>query len=250
VTIPIDTSRVSFALPWQGTLLLGTTDEPYSDDPNDVSVTEADEAQVLGEAGLALEAEILGRDRILARFAGLRVLPAAPGRTSAARRETRIVREQSGMFTVAGGKLTTYRRIAAAALEAMRPELGLRTVSPSTAPLPGAVDPRFQAEAILRSHPELDADTAGMLSRTYGSLSAEVLALADTDQALIEPLAAGVDVLAAQVVYARDYEWAVTAEDVLRRRTTLSLSGGDSTEVRDRVGELLSYGVVTAPGSS
>ncbi len=64
VTIPIDTSRVSFALPWEGTLLLGTTDEVYWDDPDDVSVTEADEAQVLGEAGLALDAEILGRERI------------------------------------------------------------------------------------------------------------------------------------------------------------------------------------------
>ena len=250
LTIPIDRSRVSFALPWEGTLLLGTTDEMYSGDPAEVGVTEADEIQVLAEAGRALDPEILAPDRIIARIAGLRVLPAAGGRTSAVRRETRVARERSGMFTVAGGKLTTYRRIAAAALEAMRPELGLRTVSPSTAPLPGAVDPRIQAEAILRSHPELDAGTAGMLSRTYGSLSTEVLALTDTEQALIEPLAAGVDVLAAQVVYARDYEWAVTAEDVLRRRTTLSLSGGDSAEVRDRVGELLSYGVVTAPGSS
>ena len=152
------------------------------------------------------------------------------------------------MLTVAGGKLTTYRRIAAAALDAMSPELGLRTVAPSRVPLPGAVDPTIQAEAILRSRPELGAGTAEMLSRTYGSLSAEVLALADTEQALLEPLAAGVDVLAAQVVYARDCEWAVTAEDVLRRRTTLSLDGGDSPEVHDRVVELLSHGAVATSG--
>jgi glycerol-3-phosphate dehydrogenase len=248
VTIPIDRSRVSFALPWQGTLLLGTTDELYLDDPDDVSVTEANEAQVLGEAGLALEAAILGRERILARFAGLRVLPAAAGRTSAARRETRIVREQSGMFTVAGGKLTTYRRTARAALEELRPELGFRAVDASPSPLPGAVDPKLQAEAILRSHPELEPRNADMLSRMYGSLSSEVLALAGSDDALLAPLALGVDTLAVQVVYARDHEWAMTTEDVVRRRTTLSLSGRDSAEIRARVTELLSYDTAAVAG--
>jgi glycerol-3-phosphate dehydrogenase len=170
------------------------------------------------------------------------------GRTSSARRETRIVREQSGMFTVAGGKLTTYRRTAAAALEKLRPELGFRAVDALPSPLPGAVDPKLQAEAILRSHPELEQRNADTLSRMYGSLSSEVLALAGSDAALLAPLAPGVDTLAVQVVYARDHEWAMTAEDVVRRRTTLSLSGRDSAEIRARVAELLSYDAAAVAG--
>jgi glycerol-3-phosphate dehydrogenase len=150
------------------------------------------------------------------------------------------------MVTVAGGKLTTYRRIAAAALEELRPELALHKVAPSPSPLPGAVDPKAEAEAILAGRPELDARTADVLARTYGSLSAEVLALAGSDTSLLQPVAPGVGVLAAQVVYARECEWALTAEDVLRRRTTLSLSGRDSDEVRGRVAELLSQNVVSA----
>src|SRR5262249_32335520 len=170
--------------------------------------------------------------------AGLRVLPAAGKSTPAARRETTVVREPSGMVTVAGGKLTTYRRIAAAALELLRPELGLRRVDVIPTPLPRAIAPKRTPDAIARSHPELDPDTAAMLSRTYGSLASEVLSLGDHEPALLEPLVPGADVLAAQVVYAWEQEWAVTAEDVLRRRTTLSLTGHDSPELRAR-GELL-----------
>jgi glycerol-3-phosphate dehydrogenase len=186
-----------------------------------------------------LDQELLGRERILARFAGLRVLPAVGARTSAVRRETTVVRERSGLVTVAGGKLTTYRRIAAAALEELRPDLGLHAVGPSPTPLPGAVDPKLQADAIVRSHPELDTDTAAMLSRAYGSHADDVLSLAVREPSLLEPLAPGAPVLAAQVVYARAREWAVRADDVLRRRTTLSLTGHDSAELHARVDRLL-----------
>src|SRR5262249_11124180 len=128
VTIPIDASRVSFALPWAGTLMLGTTDELYEGEPDRAEVTQQDEEQILAEAGRALEPDVLAPERILSRFAGLRVLPVTGRLTQPARRETMIVRERSGMVSVAGGKLTTYRRIAAAALEALRPELELPSV--------------------------------------------------------------------------------------------------------------------------
>jgi glycerol-3-phosphate dehydrogenase len=215
VTIPIDASRVCFALPWAGTLLLGTTDEAYEDDPDRVEVTSRDEEQILAEASRALVPEALAPERILARFAGLRVLPASGRPTQPVRRETMIVRERSGMVSVAGGKLTTYRRIAAA--------------------------------AIMRERPELDREIADALARCYGTLSAEVLALADSEPSLLEPLAPDVDVLAAQVVYGREREWAVTPEDVLRRRTTVALRGLDSPDVRESVAELLADRALHAP---
>src|SRR5262249_61507352 len=129
-------------------------------------VTQHDEEQILAEAGRALEPDVLAPERILSRFAGLRVLPVTGRLTQPARRETMIVRERSGMVSVAGGKLTTYRRIAAAALEALPPQLQLPSVCPSPNPLPGAVDPGAQAEAILLALPELHRGNPRTLPRT------------------------------------------------------------------------------------
>jgi glycerol-3-phosphate dehydrogenase len=150
------------------------------------------------------------------------------------------------VVTVAGGKLTTYRRIAASAVAELKADLGLRAVRVSTRPLPGAVDPRLEFDAIMRRRPRLDAGTAALLARTYGTLAGEVLALGDRDPSLLQPLAGGVEVIAAQVVYAREREWAITPEDVLRRRTTLSLSCPESATLRQRVSELLADGAVTS----
>jgi glycerol-3-phosphate dehydrogenase len=174
------------------------------------------------------------------------VLPVRKGRTASAPREATIHHDPGGLVTVAGGKLTTYRRIAAAALDALSSTLDLGKVGVSPAPLPGAVDPVRAAVAILDSWPALAAGTAERLARTYGSLAAEVLAPAQTEPALLEPLTAGVDVLGLEVVYAREQEWALTAEDVLRRRTTLSLGGRDTPEVVTSVEELLARRVLAA----
>jgi glycerol-3-phosphate dehydrogenase len=235
LTIPIDKSRVSFAIPWQGMLLLGTTDEPFDASPEELEATSADERQILSEAGRGILAEAISPDAVRTRFAGLRVLPTARRGTARARRETTVTVGPRGMVTVAGGKLTTYRRIAAAVLEALRPQLGLRRVDGAPTPLPGAADPEAVAVALQSSRPELEPSVARSLAHTYGSLAESVVEPADS----LDPLVPGQPELAAQVAYARDREWAVTPEDVLRRRTTLSLRGFDSTELRARVEDLL-----------
>ena len=73
---------------WAGSLLLGTTDEPYDGDPSDVGVEPADVARVLDEASVGVEREVLDPGRVRASFAGLRVLPGLSGETLTARRET------------------------------------------------------------------------------------------------------------------------------------------------------------------
>jgi glycerol-3-phosphate dehydrogenase len=234
LTIPVDKARVTFAIPWEGVLLLGTTDDAFEASPDEVDVTDEDVRQVLAEAGRALPPEAIRTDAVLARFAGLRVLPTAGRGTPSARRETIVTRGPLGMLTVAGGKLTTYRRIAASVVRALGGELGLSRVGPAASPLPGAAEPGRLADRLRRSWPELDARTVAMLVRTYGALVEDVLAYDD-----LEPLVPGAPELLAQACYARDREWAVHADDVLRRRTTLTLRGFDTPQLRDRVERLL-----------
>jgi glycerol-3-phosphate dehydrogenase len=207
LTIPHDKVRVSFAVPWEGMLLLGTTDTPYEGEPEDVHVTDADVEQVLAEAAVALDG--LGPAR--ATFCGLRVLPGGAGATANARRETVYSTGTSGMVSVAGGKLTTYRRIALDALD----HVGVRGLSHQPRPLPGATG----LDRIAWPD-DLDTATRSHLLHLYGSLAPEVLAPASDDPSLLEPLVAGGRDVRAQDLYARTHEWARTDEDVLRRRTT------------------------------
>ncbi|HKP19759.1 MAG TPA: glycerol-3-phosphate dehydrogenase/oxidase [Gaiellaceae bacterium] len=233
VTIPHDKVRVSFAVPWHGMLLLGTTDTLHPGGPDDAAVSEADVVQVLEEARVALTDDLVARERVRAVFAGLRVLPGGAGATVNARRETVFSRGPSGMLSVAGGKLTTYRRIALDALAHLRSDLGLRRLDRRPRPLPGAAG----LERVAFPD-ELPPAVRGHLLTLYGSLAAEVLAPAAEDVTLLEPLRADGPDIAAQALYARTHEWAVSADDVLRRRTTAWLRG-ESAEARARVAELL-----------
>jgi glycerol-3-phosphate dehydrogenase len=215
VTIPHDKSRVSFAIPWEGKLLLGTTDTLHEGAPEDARVTDEDVRTVLEEAAVAVH----GLGEVRASFCGLRVLPGGPGSTVNARRETVYTTGPQGMLSVAGGKLTTYRRIALDALE----HLGVRNVDRRPRPLPGAT-----GLAALRWPVQLEPATRSHLLHLYGSLAADVVAPAVEDASLLEPLVAGRPDLRAQELYAREQEWARTDEDVSRRRTTAWLAGLDS----------------------
>ena len=94
------------------------------------------EAPVATAVSVAVEG--LSRGDVRASFAGLRVLPVGDGETASARRETVYSRGRSGMVSIAGGKLTTYRRIALDALERLRGDLGLARLDRRPRPLPGA----------------------------------------------------------------------------------------------------------------
>jgi glycerol-3-phosphate dehydrogenase len=207
LTIPHDKVRVSFAVPWEGMLLLGTTDTAHDGEPETATATEDDVRQVLEEASVAVDA--VGEPRAV--FHGLRVLPGGEGETANAKRETVFSTGPTGMVSVAGGKLTTYRRIALDALD----HAGVRGLSKRARPLPGAAG----LDRIVWEH-ELDAPTRAHLLHLYGSLVHELLAPAADDPSLLEPLVPGRPDLRAQALYARDREWALTDDDVLRRRTT------------------------------
>jgi glycerol-3-phosphate dehydrogenase len=142
------------------------------------------------------------------------------------------------MLTVAGGKLTTYRRIALDVLERLRPQLGLHRLDRAPWPLPGA------ALRSARLPAELPPNARANLLHLYGSLAPEVLEPAAEDPSLLEPIADGAPDVAAQALYAVTHEWARTTEDVLRRRTLLALGGHVDAAVEARVAELLGAAAV------
>jgi glycerol-3-phosphate dehydrogenase len=226
LTIPHDKVRVTFAVPWHGMLLLGTTDTLHEGEPDTAACDEGDIDEVLREASVALDPALVRRERVRAAFAGLRVLPGGDGETASARRETVYSRGPGGMLSVAGGKLTTYRRIALDVLGRLQTDLGLHRIDRRPRPLPGA-------EGLERvSLPDdLPPATRSHLLRLYGSFAPEVLAPAADDPSLLEPLRPDRPDLAAQALYARTHEWAVSADDVLRRRTTAWVRG-ESPEAR------------------
>jgi glycerol-3-phosphate dehydrogenase len=234
LTIPQDGVRVTFAVPWYGMLLLGTTDSLHERDPSDVAVDAADVEQILDEAAVALPRSLVAADRVRATYAGLRVLPAGRGETVSARRETVITRGPRGMLSVAGGKLTTYRRIALGALERLRSDLGLHRLDTRPWPLPGVGD-----LGSVRLPAELEPTIRAHLLHLYGSLAVDVVAPALDDPALLEPLHPDGPDIAAQAVYAATDEWARTAEDVTRRRTTLFYRGLVDERVTRTIEELV-----------
>lgn len=247
LTIPIDKYRVSFAIPWEEHLLLGTTDEAYEGDPGKVSPTEADIAQILDEAGSAVDPAQLRREDITYAFAGLRVLPGGAGATSEAKRETVVTEGRGGMLSVAGGKWTTYRHIgrtvldklAKAGVVALEQDMAtpLRRVA-----LPGSANPEAVAHRLLgeaTAEDGVDPVVARHLASHYGNLAYDLAALVRADRELGERIHPDGPDIWAQVAYARDHEWAMTVDDVLRRRTTVTIRGLDNAEVRSRVEDLL-----------
>ena len=229
LTIPQDDVRVTFAVPWYGLLLLGTTDSDYEGDPAAVAPDETDVAQILAEAATALPSSLLGRDEVRASFAGLRVLPLGKGATANARRETVFSIGPAGMLSVAGGKLTTYRKIALDALERVRGPLGLRRLDRRPFPLPGATGPRSPLPTWV------DPELADHLHHLYGSRATAVVATAAENSSLLERIHPDGPDIAAQALFAIRHEWATTAEDVLRRRTTVALRGLADAAAVERV---------------
>jgi len=215
-------------------LLIGTTDTAYEGDPGAVAPSLAEEAYLLTTASRFLPEEMLRPDRVLSAFAGLRVLPRGDGDTYGASREHFVRVGQAGMISVGGGKLTTHRLIALDALRRLPTTLRPRRLRPSPDPLPGSAppDPRVLGT-------RLDAATAKHLTELYGGEAEDLLRYATRFPDALEKVhPAGPDIWA-QAYHAADEEWAVTVEDVLRRRTTLGVRGLGTKNVRDRLTSIL-----------
>jgi glycerol-3-phosphate dehydrogenase len=227
---------VLFVIPWQGGWLIGDTDTPWSGAPDRPVATGADVDYLLAKTN-ALLAEPLRRDDVHGVTAGLRPLVAEAARsdtTSISRRHV-VESPAPGLTTIAGGKYTTYRVMAADLIDAVARALGVgaRSVTRDV-PLLGAEGARVAAaegrrpdvDAAEGRRPDVDA-VEGRLVARYGSSAAELAALIAARPELAEPLAGGEGHLRAEVVHACTHEGALHLEDVLERRTRLALTARD-----------------------
>jgi len=189
---------VLFVIPWQGGWLIGDTDTPWAFGPGRPVATGADVDYLLAKTN-ALLAEPLGREDVHGVTAGLRPLVASAASADTTRISRRHVVESPapGLTTIAGGKYTTYRVMAADVVDAVTRELGSRVAS-VTRDVPLLAGRDEELARLVEARPELG-----------------------------DPLEGGGGRLRAEVVHACTHEGALHLEDVLERRTRLALTARD-----------------------
>jgi glycerol-3-phosphate dehydrogenase len=248
--IPVPGDRRSiFVIPWGNRTYVGTTDTDYQGPLDDPQCTAEDVAYLLSALNAALT-EPLSEDDVVGSWAGLRPLikSAASDRTADLSRRHAVFTGEDGLITVTGGKLTTYRKMAADAVDAATKQL--RSAEPATStraahgPMRGSLR-RGSTTKHLALHgaqgsTELrNPQTAQKLGISpavlehlvsrHGNEAPSVAALARSQPGLAEALVPGLPYLAAEAVWAARHEMAHTLEDVLSRRTRALLLDRQAT---------------------
>lgn len=235
----VDDGRVMFAIPWQRHVLVGTTDTWYDGDPADVKAERSDVDYLLASVNRAFpRADLCTRD-VTSTYAGLRPLvePEDELDESEVSRDDRIFESPSGLLSLGGGKLTTHRHVAERMVDRAADFVGRSVGGCRTAvvPLPGGAG--IEAGDASDEPPRSAEEHVRM---RYGALGSELSARVRHDQSLGQPLAEDLPDLRAELLHAVDQEMALTVEDVLTRRTHVTLKSQEAgSRLARSVAELL-----------
>ena len=244
---------VLFVIPWGGHWIIGTTDTDWDLDRAHPAASSVDIDYILEHVNKVLERPI-SHDDIEGVYAGLRPLLAGEDdATSKLSREHAVVEPMLGLMLVAGGKYTTYRVMAADVID--KAARRLRGVPPSRTkdiPLLGAdgYATTWANRADLARRHGVTVGAVEHLLERYGSLTLELLAAIDANPRLRRPVKGAPEYLAAEIAYAASHEGALHLEDVLTRRTRISIEtahrGLESVEdVADVLGPVLGWDAAT-----
>jgi glycerol-3-phosphate dehydrogenase len=222
---------VLFMVPWGVHWIIGTTDTPWNLDLAHPAASLTDIEYVLEHINSVLETPI-GHGDIEGVYAGLRpLLSGESDATSKLSREHAVVETAPGLVTVAGGKYTTYRVMAEDTIDFAARYLGgsIPKSTTRTTPIIGAdgFHARMNARHRIASEHQVDVAQVERLLWRYGTLADEVLDLATQRPDLGRILPGTTDHLAAEVVYAATHEGALHLDDVLTRRTRISIETWD-----------------------
>lgn len=221
---------VLFVIPWREHWVVGTTDTPWDLDLAHPAATKADIAYILDRLNSVIDDPLTEED-IVGVYVGLRplLLPpdAATGQTTKLSREHQVARSAPGLISVAGGKYTTYRVMAKDTVDAVAVELGrsLPACATEDTPLlgaPGLASARNRAAAIAAWSGVPEATVITMIGR-YGDLVEDVLAPVAERPELAAPVPGAPMHVMAELLYAVTDEGALHLDDLLARRTRISV---------------------------
>jgi len=233
VIVPAGGGRTIFVLPWLGRSLVGTTDNDYEGDIDHVRPP-ADDVAYLLDALNAYFGTALTPGHVVGAFAGVRPL-ISTGDTKKSvdiSRKAELYETSSGLITITGGKLTTWRRMAKLAVDRLVERDGREAPCRThEIPLGLSVDP----DELPRVEGVPPESYAALASR-YGYAAHEVLALAGQRGELAQPIVAGLPDLLAEPVHAARREQARSVADTLLRRTRVGLLA--AREVSDADGQV------------
>ncbi|CAA9211223.1 MAG: Glycerol-3-phosphate dehydrogenase [uncultured Blastococcus sp.] len=234
---------VLFVIPWGSHWIIGTTDTDWALDKAHPAASRADIDYILDRVNEVLSVPITHED-ITGVYAGLRpLLSGEEESTSQLSREHAVARPMPGVIAVAGGKYTTYRPMAADAVDAVAEDV-TRLVPPSVTenvPLVGAEGYPAMINQLdtMAERWEIPRFRAEHLLNRFGSLTPDVLDLAADDRSLLEPVPGAEAYLMVEMVWGAAQEGALHLDDLLARRTRISIEtahrGVESAEPVARV---------------
>jgi len=218
--VPAGGDRTIFALPWYSRVLVGTTDNDFDGDIDNVPPSGGD-IEYLLDALNAYFGTDLGRDDLTGAYAGVRPLISTgdPKKSVDISRRAELYETSSGMLTITGGKLTTFRRMAAQVVDRITQRDG-REAECRTDDIPLGMAARPED---LETDVSLPEGATDQLAFRYGHAARAVLDLCEQRPELAEPIVPGHPDLRAEVVIAARREQARSVADVLLRRTRLGL---------------------------
>lgn len=223
--VPAGEGRRIFALPWYGRTLVGTTDVDHDGGIDAVAPTTDDIEYLLGAMNEFLDLSLTESD-IVGAYAGVRPLISTgdPRKSVDISRQAELYETSSGMLTITGGKLTTWRRMAKMTVDRIVERAG-REARCQTAeiPLGMEIDP-----AELAAPEGVSDESLDQLVFRYGHAARSVLRLAEADPELAGSIVEGQPDLLAEVQIAIEFEQARSLADVLLRRTRLGLTAASS----------------------
>lgn len=231
--LPVAGDRRSiFVVPWGDFVYVGTTDTDYQGPLDQPECTPEDVAYLLAAVNAAVTEPVSEAD-VVGSWAGLRPLVSAAKneRTADLSRRHRVTRSPDGLVTVTGGKFTTYRRMAADAVDEVVELLcrGSRRSPTQRTPLLGAEGTPALRRPGAAERLGVDESRLTHLVGRYGSEARTVIAMIEADHELGRPLVPGLPYLRAEAVYAVRYEMARSLDDVLSRRTRALLLARDAS---------------------
>ena len=222
--------RPYFVIPWNGMLLIGTTDIRFEGNPAEARADSTEIEYLLKETNEFFPDAGLERKNILYAYTGVRPLPRKVKKAEGDITRRHIVKHHrgvaKGLYSVIGGKLTTYRHLAEEVTDRVLRRLKIKAKECITAtqPLPGAAADLQAVDEQLLACPGITLESRAHLLAVYGSRALLIKEIVDAKPKLGQAICAHSHAIGAEILFAYARELATTLADVLLRRTMIGLS--------------------------